>query len=214
LDFDLLFTTDLMEDYSHAVVLEGGGPLQLGELRIHVVPPLAPKRALLVRRMRDRAREEREAADDLERMLRDPDGVAQFFGRMFNPEAAELMRGSPEIAERARASFLARIQWARNAPPPEPTAHWTVAPGYEGIEHAQVVVVNVRSFEEESAADRLLADLARIRKDPTVFKEVLGWRGRKTPITAVAADLSDPRHPGTKKAVARIKRAIRQAAYE
>ncbi len=48
-------------------------------------------------------------------------------------------------------------------------------------------------------------------KDPEIFKEILGWRGRKTPITAVVANLANPKDAGTKKAIAHILRHLRQA---
>lgn len=210
MDLELVCTTRLMEDYSHALVLEGDCPSDLCDLRVHVVPALAPRRALLVRRTRDRAREEREQADAAERMLRQPDGVARFYREMFGDPAAEILLGSPYMLEAARASLLAGIEKVRSAPPPESTEHLAIAAGYEGIEHAQVVVVNVRGGDEQPGAERLLADLARIRKDPQVLQDVLGWRGKRIPITAVAADLTDARHPGTKKAVARIKRSMRE----
>ena len=67
------------------------------------------------------------------------------------------------------------------------------------IERAQLVVVNVRSEEERPAADALVADVARLRKDEAVFRDVIGWRGHKLPVTAVCADLSNPKDAGVKR---------------
>ena len=41
----------------------------------------------------------------------------------------------------------------------------------------------------------MLQDLRRIRKDEEVFGDVLGPGGKRTPITAVVAGLSDPQDP-------------------
>jgi hypothetical protein len=41
-----------------------------------------------------------------------------------------------------------------------------------------------------------------------VFEDVIGLRGNRRPITAVAADLSNRKDAGTRKALARVKRAI------
>jgi hypothetical protein len=55
-------------------------------------------------------------------------------------------------------------------------------------------------------------DLARLRKDDALFKDILGWGGHRTPITAVVANIADGRDAGRKKAVARVRRAIRSHA--
>ena len=65
------------------------------------------------------------------------------------------------------------------------------------------------AVEEIEKVERMLEDLKRIRRDEEVFDDVLGQGGKRTPITAVVADLSDPKDPGTRKAVARIKRSMR-----
>jgi hypothetical protein len=57
------------------------------------------------------------------------------------------------------------------------------------------VVVNVREDGQRDYAQRLLADLARVGRDEQIFNDVMGRRGTRVPITAVAADLSDERDP-------------------
>jgi uridine kinase len=44
------------------------------------------------------------------------------------------------------------------------------------------------------------------------FADILGWRGTRTPITAVAANLADPANRGSRKALARIRRSIWRVA--
>ena len=108
-----------------------------------------------------------------------------------------------------RLSLLAGIDRARAAPPPTPTEHWAVAAGYAGIEHAQLVVLNAREDAERRRAQGLLEEVRRLRVDRAVFTDVLGWRGSRVPITAVVADLADPRDAETRKAVARVRRSVR-----
>jgi hypothetical protein len=108
-------------------------------------------------------------------------------------------------AQRARADAMERL-------PPAPTEHWAVAGGYAGIEHAQLVVLNVREDAGRERARGLLEEVRRLRADRAVFDDVLGWRGSRVPITAVVADLADPREVGTRKAVARVKRSVRELA--
>ena len=86
--------------------------------------------------------------------------------------------------------------------------HWAVADAYQGIERAQVVVVNVREPRDRPSAQRLLADLVRIRTDEVVARDVLRRRGSRVQITAVAANLADARDPGLKKALRRVERAL------
>jgi len=72
--------------------------------------------------------------------------------------------------------------------------------------------VNTREDAGRGRARGLLEDVRRLRADRAVFDDVLGWRGSRVPITAVVADLADPREVGTRKAVARVKRSVREVA--
>jgi hypothetical protein len=89
--------------------------------------------------------------------------------------------------------------------------HWAPADGYDGVALAGLVVVNVRDDDGRSRGDRFLKEVARIRQDPDVFKDVVGRGGHRVPVTAVVADLSKAKDMGLKKAVARVRRAIRAA---
>lgn len=209
---DAFFLTHLMEDYSQAVVLEGDSPLTFVDLAVFVAPPLRQGESLLVRRQRDRAREERAKADAMERLLREPDGVAELLGQMVGAPFAELARKSPRLVEDTRARMLDAIAQARKALPPKPTEHWAIADGYEGVERAQLVVVNVRLGDERERGERLVSDVHRLRKDKSVFNDILGHRGNKVPITAVVANVADRNDAGTKKSLARVGRAIRGCA--
>ncbi len=84
-----------------------------------------------------------------------------------------------------------------------------VAETYHGIERAQLVVVNVRDASEREQGEALIEEVGRLRTDPEVFADIIGFRGNRTPVTAVVANLLDGKDPGTKKAVARVRRALR-----
>lgn len=206
---DAFFETDLMTDVSQAVLLEGDDPLGFVDLAVFVAPPLPRGESLLVRRKRDRAKEERAKADAMERLLREPDGVAELLGQMVGAPLAEFARKSPKLVEHTRARLLAGIAQARRAPPPKPTEHWALAEGYEGIERAQLVVINARDDGKRERSARLVDEVHRIRKDAAVFDDVLGSRGNKIPVTAVVANVADRNDAGTKKALARVRRALR-----
>ena len=156
--------THLMEDYSEAVVLEGGSPVAFVDLAVLVVPVPAPGRTLFVRRKPDRAKEERSKADALEALLRKPGGAAELLGQMIGGRAADLARANPRLFDEAGASLLAGIARARKAPSPGPTEHWALAEGYEGLERAQLVVVNIPAEAERPRAEELVADVGRLRK--------------------------------------------------
>ena len=70
---DSFFTTDLMMDYSKAVVLEGDSPLQFVDLRVFVAPPPAAGHQLFVRCTHRRERDARESTAAVEQLLRQPD---------------------------------------------------------------------------------------------------------------------------------------------
>jgi hypothetical protein len=211
---DAFFMTDLMADYSEAVVLEGDNPLNLTDLAVFVAPPLAAGRRLFVRRKRDRAKEERAKADAMEHLLREPDGVARFLGQMTGAPSAAFARQNPKLLEEARATLLAGIAQLRKAPPPKPTEHWAIARSYVGIERAQLVVVNARGERDRARGELVVRDLMRIREDDALFEDILGIRGTRVPITAVVADLSEPRDRGLRKALARVRRAIKRRRRE
>jgi hypothetical protein len=193
---DDFFRSRLMTAASDIVVLEGDSPLRGADLRVFVAPPPAAGQALLVRERRDRAAQLRAQADAMQRLLAEPDGAARLLEQLVGGPVVAFARDQPELLEQARLSLLAGIDRARAAPPPTPTEHWAVAAGYAGIEHAQLVVLNAREDAERRRAQGLLQEVRRLRVDRAVFADVLGWRGSRVPITAVVADLVDPRDAG------------------
>ena len=114
------------------------------------------------------------------------------------------------MLEDVRRSMKEGFADIRRAPAPPPTRRWTIAKGYAGIERAQLVVVNVRTRSERERAGPLLTEITRLRKDEEIYRDVIGLGGHRLPITAVLADLSDPKDAGLKKALSRVKRATRR----
>jgi hypothetical protein len=67
----------------------------------------------------------------------------------------------------------------------------------------------MRDETDRVAAELLVADVQRLRKDDALFRNILGWRGHRTPITAVGANIPDPSHNGWRKALTRVRRTLR-----
>ena len=155
-------------------------------------------------RMSQRAR-----ADAWEELLRRPDGTSTWMEQVMGLPVGDFVRKNPRLAEDVRSRMLAGIAQVRSEPPPRSVEHWGISERFQGIQGAGLVVVNIRLSTERPAAEQLLVDLARLRNDDALFNDILGWRGHRTPITAVVANISDPRDAGRRKAVARVRRTIR-----
>lgn len=149
---------------------------------------------------------------DIERLLEEPTAVAELMGQLIGEPAAAMLRSRPELVEAARAEMLAKLDQDRQSPAPPPTKRWAVSDRYAGIERAQLVIVNVRDQEDSRRADELVFDLAKLRQDQKIFSDVLGYRGNRISITAVAGNVTDPADPGTKKAIAKVRRLIQSRA--
>ena len=134
--------------------------------------------------------------------------VAFIERRALGGTIGEFARQRPELLERARATMLEGLAKAEGSRPPKPAEHWALADRFAGIEHAQLAVFNVRRDREREAAERLIAELGRVRKDEDLFNDILGLRDSRIPITAVVANFADPDDPGRKKALARSGRVL------
>lgn len=210
---EALFLTDLMSDYSQAVILEGDSPLAFADLEVCVAPAPRSGERLFTRCRRNVAAEDRAKAAVMRRILRAPDGAAMILESTLGKHIVDFAkRRRPEVIEEARSALLAGLAAVRKMPPSKPVECWAVADRFAGIENAQLMVFNIRHDGEREAAERFVAELARVRKDEDLFKDVLGSRGSRIPITAVVANLADPQDAGRKKALARVRRSLRQPA--
>jgi len=203
------YQTQLMLNYSRAVILEGDNPAGYADLEVFVAPAPLAGETLYVRRQQDVAASQRARAEAWEELLRRPDGMSTWMEEVMGPAVGDFVRKNPDVAEAARSVMLAGIAQVRSGPPPRPVEQWAVSERFQGIQRAGLVVVNVRDPAERQAAEQLRVDLARLRNDDALFNDILGWRGHRTPITAVVANISEPRDAGRKKAIARVRRTIR-----
>ena len=69
--------------------------------------------------------------------------------------------------------MLDGIAHVRSGPPPTTVECWAVSERFQGIQVAGLVDVNVRAPAERPAAEQLLVDLARLRKDDGLFNDIL-----------------------------------------
>jgi hypothetical protein len=192
------------------VFIEGDCPVDGVDLTVFVAPPLPPGASLIRRVTREHAEAHRAKLLKFTRALDTHEVVAGLLGADFGEAFVAMAMQKPEMLEDLRTSMQAKLKVVRDLPPPSPTEHWGIADGYEGIERAQLVVVNARSGDDHERADALVEEVARIRKDAAVFRDVLHLSGNKLPVTAVVADVTKEKDAGMKKAVARLKRAIKQ----
>jgi len=203
------YQTQLMLNYSRAVILEGDNPAGYADLEVFVAPAPLAGETLYVRQLRDVAASQRARADAWEELLRRCGGMSTWMEEIMGPPLGDFVRNNPRLAEDVRSRMLAGIAQLRSGPPPTSVEHWGIAERFQGIQGAGLVVVNIRSSTERPAAEQLLVDLARLRKDDALFSDILGTRGHRTPVTAVVVNISDPRDAGRKKAIARVRRTIR-----
>jgi hypothetical protein len=210
-DEDSFFVSDVMQDYSEAVLIEGDCPLEHHDLSVFVAPPLATGRDLLRRVKRDHRAEHEAQLAALERAGSSPEACIEWMSLQMGPSLGASLARFPTVLEDMCGQMQALRPEARKTRPPAATVHWTLAEGYEGLEHAQLIVVNLRNPNQRDGAEAVIAGVTRLRKDPAVFDEVLGYRGSRTPVTAVVANLADTRDAGLKKAIARVKRSTAAA---
>jgi hypothetical protein len=198
-----------MTDYSEAVVLEGDDPIGLADLKVFVAPVRASGERLFVRRSETRSYRER--PEVLERFLAEPADVVELLSIAGGEPLAELGRRNLELLEEVRAKLLAEVRETGRLSVPKRKEGWAIADRYAGIEDAQLVVVNVRAEDDRAAAEELAADVKRVREDEALFADIIGHRGTRVPVTVVVADVTAPAAVDFKKALARIRRAVRLA---
>jgi hypothetical protein len=203
-DTDDFFMTNLMMDYSQAVVLEGDCPLGYVDLSVFVAPAPARTEQLFVRRTRRQSPDGAAGGAAQHRLLSEPGDLVEALAWIGGEPLAELARNNSALVDKMRAILSEMGAEPTSASPRGSKKHWRVADGYAGL-----VVVNSRHGGNRRAAEALVADVVRLRKDKELAADILGTKGNRIPVTAVVADLADPNDPGRKKAVARTRRAIR-----
>ena len=177
--------TEFMTDFSHFLFEAETPAMKGGDLAVFVTRPLPARRALLVKRRIRRARALEEA-------------LSSFRG---TPIYDRLRR---EIGREVRKHVAGGVRFREE--------RWTLLPSHAALLTARLVVINIRNERERGAAERLAGEVARIRADAAVRRHVLGGRHDPGPATIVMANLADPRDPGLRKALARIKAAVIRAS--
>ncbi len=110
---DDFFMTDLMAEYSRAVVLEGESPLAHVDLTVFVAPAPHRRERLFVRRSTPRPGRRKQVADLKER-LEEPAAVAELMGRLVGEPLAAMLRARPDLVEAARGELLEKLDRPKN----------------------------------------------------------------------------------------------------
>jgi len=208
-DFDAFFSSSFMADPSD-IVLEGRRPIEHVDLDVFVGPTPAPRGKLLRKVKRNLARERRESAARLRNALGSREGSAKLVEELLGTPLARLAESHSEMLDTLISNIEGRLDRIESVEPPRGRSErWEITEPYRGIERARLVVINTRGDAERRRGLRSLEDVRRLRNDVRVFEDVLWPLGRRTPITAVVADLSDERDPGVVKAVRRALRVFR-----
>ena len=202
---DAFWCTEFMESFSHGVLIEGELPIVEADLSVYITGPLPTRRPLLSRTVVDHTRAHIAELESLQRVASDSATARSFMDVVARFVAITPGEGQLEQFQNSAGKVLETI---RAEGPPPPAEQWILDQACRGIELAQVVAVNVRGKPDRSRADGMLHDMARLRKDRQVFDDVIGWRGNRLPITARAADLTDPSEAGLRQLLARIKRVF------
>lgn len=177
---DLFWTSDLVENYSRGIVVEGEvvEDILSPDLVVYVIRPLPE--SLLVKGPRGPRQVDRESMDLMERVIfhSDPLRLAALH---------EFERMLPKLGLTPRGTG------------------WTIRKDCAGITRANVVVINVHDESERPAAEELAAEVRRIREDPEIKGDVLGMRANRRQPAILVANLADPKDKELKKALARVK---------
>jgi molybdopterin-guanine dinucleotide biosynthesis protein len=207
-DTDDFFMTEFMSGYSDAVVIEGDSVLRYHDLTVFVAPP--PDGVTLLSHGPHSSRNPKAASRAaLWQILQEPEAFLKMFSKLLGDPSLPTILTDPVRIEELRQRALADLGNAPPSSPTRPVERWRLAPGYEGIVHAGMVVVNVRTAAERERGKRMLDEIPRMRKDEAIFRDLFDYRGSRVPITAVMADLSDPKDTGWRKALARVMRTLR-----
>lgn len=184
-DFESFWSSELIENYSRGIVIEGAVSEEVvaPDLVVFVIRPLSEGEALLVKGARAPRQIDREGMEIMERVLfrSDPKRVSAL---------QEFERLIPSLGLTPRGSG------------------WAIRPDCSDITKAAVVVINVHHQRERLAADKLAAEIRRIREDPEVKDDVIGLRDARRQPAILVANLADPKDKELKKAVSRVRKVI------
>lgn len=171
-DSEAFYCSDLMADYSEAVVIEGDCPVEWVDLSVFVAPAPQPGESLLRRIVRDHAAEHRASLDHYAAVLASPDRLASFL-------AQELGRGVAAMALR-RPGGLDELH------PLAPGIETIEAIAGPAVEDCETVCAAVRAIRIDFS-EPMVAEPSAVERP---------GRGRAPPLPA-----SRPRPPAPAEAV-------------
>lgn len=205
---DDFFSSDIMSQYSGAVIAEGESPFAFRHLSAYVARVLPEGESLLVAgRSDEKARRKRELAE-AERIAGHPELLLDMLSLGHDDFVTALIKQNPDILRRAGEKMREGIDELRSRPLPKAATTWRITESLRGIENAGLVVINIFDASERDRAEAMVRDVLRLRSDRDIFDAVLGPRYQRIPITAVVANLADPKDAGRRKTIVRLKRAI------
>jgi hypothetical protein len=197
-----------MSEFYDVVLLEGDSPLGFLHLSAFVARPLPEGSSLLFTGMKDtKAQRERELMEG-EYLADHPDLLLEFLPSGIVSALRPAVKKNPDLLRGIGENMRRLVEEQRSRPVPKSSPQWELAKSYDGIKDAGLVVVNIHDESERARAEEMVRDVARLRADKKVFDDVLGPHYHRTPVTAVVTNLADPKDPGRKKVIARVKRAI------
>ena len=204
--------TAFMEEPTDAVFLEGAADFGLApDLHIFVTRPLAKNESLL-------------RQDEIEIARLDLKGFLSLFTGIELDEIEvpdeeidddeNLEFSDDEIIEETITeipdSVAELILKAKSEGIPLNRQTWVLPDTHRGLKGASMVIINTRDEAETEAAGQLSDEIRRMHKDSEIIRD-LSLRtkdGRR--LTVFIANLANPKDPELKKAIARIKRVIRE----
>lgn len=208
---DAFFESRAMLDFSDAILIEGDSPLDFLHLSVFVARPFPAGETLLRAGVLDARAQRKRELERREILAEHPELLLQLLPQSFVSSIKPFVDKQPDILRSVGESLKREVKELRAIPIPKSTRRWMLAESHRGIEAAGLVVVNIHDESERGRAEALVGEVARLRSDKEVFDDVLGWGHHRLPVTAVAANLGDPKDAGLKKAIARVKRAVAKA---
>jgi hypothetical protein len=190
-DPDAFWSSEFIENYSRAIIIEGAVVEEIlsPSLVVCVMCPLPEGESLLVKGARAPRRIDRDSMAITEQVLfkNDPKrlGALHEFERMI-PALGLTPRGGG----------------------------WAIRDDSAGVTQAAVIVINVHDEGERPAAERLAAEVRRIREDAEIKNDVIGLRDAKRQPIIVIANLANAKDKELKKAITRVKRMFVRARSE
>jgi len=210
--YEEFWDTTFIEEPTDAVFLEGAADFGLApDLHIFVTRPLAKNESLL-------------RQDEIEIARLDVKGVLEFLTGIKLDEVEmpddeieddeNLEFSDDEIIEETITeipdSIAEVIREAASGGYPLKRKGWFLPDTHQGLKGASMVIINIMDEAETEAARQLSEEIRRMHKEEEIIRD-LSLRttdGRR--LTVFIANLANPKDSELKRAVARIKRVIRE----